>query len=297
MNEWLKGWLASEAATHDKIEVKRIYIDLNEGNLYDGVIFSQIMYWHGTNRENGKPRMSIERNGELWLAKSYSDWFAECRIIESTARACINRIAKRGLIVKKLWKFNGAPTIHIRIDWDNLEDQLKLICDDISNGFDSKYQIGIDTSYQNDTIADHKSLTDTTADTTAKELSAPKSAVKKSRSKKPTTPKEILNPMADAVMAQFGWKWETASKNEKSKARGAAKELCLIGRTPDEVPLFYAECRKRGWKDFSPNALLNVVSDVAKKSATKIIPLTLTTDADYPDTADYVNLAGVSNVG
>ena len=167
MNGWLKGWMASESANQDKIEVKRIYIDLNEGNLYDGVMFSQIMYWHGVSRETGKPRMSIERDGYLWLVKGYGDWWEECRIIEPTARASINRMAERGLIVKKLWKFNGAPTLHIRIDWDSLEEQLMWLCDDVSNGFDSKYQIGIDMSYQNDLTPNIKSLTDTTSDTTS----------------------------------------------------------------------------------------------------------------------------------
>lgn len=167
MNGWLKGWMASEAANQDKIEVKRVYIDLNEGNLYDGVMFSQIMYWHGVSRETGKPRMSIERDGKLWLVKGYGDWWEECRIIEPTARASINRMAERGLIVKKLWKFKGAPTLHIRIDWDSLEEQLMWLCDDVSNGFDSKYQIGNDMSYQNHLTPDHKSLTDTTSDTTS----------------------------------------------------------------------------------------------------------------------------------
>lgn len=118
-----------------------------------------------------------------------------------------------------------------------------------------------------------------------------KSTAQKSAGKSAATPKAILDPMADAVMAQFGWKWETASKNEKSRVRGVAKQLCDIGRTPDEVPLFYAECKKRGWKGFSPNALLNVVSDVSKKAETRIIPLDIE-PTDYPSTADYVNLAG-----
>lgn len=136
--------------------------------------------------------------------------------------------------------------------------------------------------------------TETTTD--KRDISAQKRAAKPRKPKKPTTPKELLDPMADAVMLAFGWSWDTASKNEKSKARGAAKGLCDIGRIPSEVPLFYAECKRRGWKDFSPNALLNVVSDVAKKATTRIIPL----DDEpivYPDTADYVNLAGVNNVG
>ncbi len=180
MSEWLKGWLASEETSHDKIEAKRIYIDLNEGNLYDGVIFSQIMYWHGASRETGKPRMTIEKEGNLWLAKGYGDWFVECRIGEATARQCISRIEKRGLIVKKLWKFNKTPTVHLRIDWDNLEEQLKWICYDTSIGFDTTYQIRFDTTYQMDLIPHIKSITDTTPDITTET---------KSKEKTPRKPK------------------------------------------------------------------------------------------------------------
>lgn len=185
MNEWLKGWLASETANQDKIEVKRIYIDLNEGNLYDGVIFSQIMYWHGTNRETHKPRMTIERDGQLWLAKGYGDWFIECRIVETTARKCIARIEKRGLIIKRLWKFNNIPTVHLRIDWDQLEEQLKLICPDVSNGFDTTGQMGFDTTGQINLIPQVKSLTDTTPNTTSE-----------TKTKKPRTPSKS-KPLTD----------------------------------------------------------------------------------------------------
>jgi hypothetical protein len=245
MNEWLKGWLASESATHDKIEVKRIYIDLNEGNLFDGVIFSQIMYWHGVNRENGKPRMSIERDGVLWLAKGYGDWFTECRIVEATARKSLNRIANRGLIVKKLWKFNGAPTIHIRIDWDQLEEQLKLICPDVSNGFDTRGQIGIDTTGQIHPIRGIKSLTDTTASTTTETKSKrPRAASKK----KDLTELEVwqrrlqtVEPIAAVLLAKLERNYDPAFNTPETymtlsllkKYVPYAEELTFLKMTPE----------------------------------------------------------------
>lgn len=263
MNEWLKGWLASETATHDKIEVKRIYIDLNEGNLYDGVIFSQIMYWHGINRENGKTRLSIERDGKLWLAKGYGDWFAECRINEATARVCINRIAKRGLIVKNLWKFKGAPTIHIRVDWDQLEEQLRLICDDVSNGFDTTYQIGIDMAYQNDLIPEVKSLTETTANTTS-EIKAKKPRTP-SKSK-PLTDLEqwrirlrIVNPIMPAILAKMERGYDTAQHTPETYLNLAllekyvplAEEVLFYKPTPQQWFAFYGEIsdiyNRNGW--------------------------------------------------
>lgn len=271
MNGWLKGWLASEAANQDKIEVKRIYIDLNEGNLYDGVIFSQIMYWHGISRETGKPRMSIERDGKLWLVKGYGDWWEECRIIEPTARAAINRIAKRGLIVKKLWKFNGAPTLHIRMDWESLEEQLMWLCDDISNGFDSKYQIGNDMSYQNDLIPQVKSLTDTTSDTTSE-----------SKAKKPRTPSKDLpaNPYASEDVLILSW--AAALKLTAlgiganvctSSARKKAAEMLKwdVPATADEIRLVTLEGKKRRSDypfEFIPSDL---ISHRAKQAKGKII--------------------------
>lgn len=122
-------------------------------------------------------------------------------------------------------------------------------------------------------------------------LSAKKTAIKPRATKSTATPKELLNPMADAIMAVFGWAWDTASKNEKSKVRAAAKQLCDAKRCPEEVPLFYAECKKRGWKNFTPLALANVMSDVVKRVSTRIIQLE-PEPTDYPNTADYVNLAG-----
>jgi hypothetical protein len=72
MTTFWEGWLSSESSDQDAIKLKRIYIEMNDGNAYDAILFSQIMYWHGVNRETGKPRMSIEREGHLWLANGVS---------------------------------------------------------------------------------------------------------------------------------------------------------------------------------------------------------------------------------
>ena len=80
-----RAWVRSEAQDRDAIKVKRIYIDVNDGNLTDGILFSQIMYWH-TPTPEGKDRLTIKRNGHLWLAKSYEEWLQECRIPERTVR-------------------------------------------------------------------------------------------------------------------------------------------------------------------------------------------------------------------
>lgn len=164
--DWMNGWIASEEAGNDTIAVKKIYIDVNEDNLFDGVLFSQIMYWHGKSRETGKSRLSVFRDGHYWLAKSYDDWKEECRIVGATARKCIRRIAARGLIIVKLYKFGGFPTVHIRVNWDVLESRIKSIRPVVSKGIDTTGQKGL--------IPQVKSITDTTADTTTEKKKTPK---------------------------------------------------------------------------------------------------------------------------
>jgi len=127
VNEFVKSWLTSRIAEKDSITTKRVYIDINDGNLHDGILFGQIMYWHGSSKETGRPRMKIEKEGHLWIAMQYSDWWDECRIRENTARNCIARMKKRGLIITKSFRFKGLKTLHIRVNFDVLDKKLKEI--------------------------------------------------------------------------------------------------------------------------------------------------------------------------
>lgn len=139
---FLKAWLASEDAQRDSVLLRKIYIDINDGSVHAGILFSQIMYWHGTNTETGKPRLTIYRDGHYWLAKRYNEWYLECRINEFTAKAEIGKMIRRGLLVKALYKFGGLPTVHIRINPDEFERRIEFIRDGISNGIDILYLTG-----------------------------------------------------------------------------------------------------------------------------------------------------------
>ena len=142
ISPFIEGWLASESADFDKISVKRSYIDINDGNFYDGLMFSQIMYWHGRNLETGKLRLSVQKEGFYWLAKAYGDWWEECRICERTAKNCTPRLRSRGLIITKVFKFQGKRTLHIRIDWDAFEAAIRLLSKEKEDGNPAKYRKG-----------------------------------------------------------------------------------------------------------------------------------------------------------
>jgi len=126
MGDFLKGWLKSDAARRDSIDVKRIYIDICGGNLIDAVIFSQIMYWHEP-KADGKPRLEIKREGHLWLAKRYEDWWEDCRVPERPARDSIARLIAIGLLVKKLWHFDGRPTVHLRVNGSRFKELVAAV--------------------------------------------------------------------------------------------------------------------------------------------------------------------------
>lgn len=163
ISEYVKGYLASEESERDKITIKKLYIKINDNNLYDGLLFSQIMYWHGRNKETGQLRMKVKKNNHLWIAKSYNEWADETCMKEHTVRKVLDRLRSKNLIYAELFKFNGRPVLHVRMNWEEFEARLKALIDPTcpyrSNGFDTTGQIHL--------IPQVNSLTDTTSDTTS----------------------------------------------------------------------------------------------------------------------------------
>lgn len=125
-NEFGRFWVQSKYDARRGIHTPLAYIDINDGNRYDADIFAQIMYWHEPSSENGQPRLTVSHKGHLWLAKNHRDWFAETRIGESTARKCLDRLKKRGLIFYELHGFDGDKTPFIRVNWTEFERRMKL---------------------------------------------------------------------------------------------------------------------------------------------------------------------------
>ncbi len=171
-NFW-EAYLRSESSKFDGVAVNNIYIDINDGALYDGVLFSQIMYWHGYDKK-GKCRLQVFHDGHFWLAKKDADWFGECRIKARTARECIGRMVKRGLLIKVTYKFNGIPMTHIRVNREVFEERVRAIsthsaeeltsdvnstCHEVSNPSDKICQVH--------SPSDVKSLTESTSQITS----------------------------------------------------------------------------------------------------------------------------------
>lgn len=74
------------------------------GSIKAALLLSQLIYW--TDR-------STIAGG--WVAKTYDSWYDEIRLSKDEARAAIHALRAAG-VETKLAKWNGAPTVHYRIN-------------------------------------------------------------------------------------------------------------------------------------------------------------------------------------
>jgi hypothetical protein len=108
----------AERLANDAILLRRVYYDI-AGDLASGVILSQIIYWF-TPAKDGRPRLQVQRDGRYWLAKKASDWWKECRVKEHTARRCIKKLQKLGILELEIHKFGRTPQYFIFLNRDVL---------------------------------------------------------------------------------------------------------------------------------------------------------------------------------
>jgi len=120
-------FIAWELASHDTLDVKRCYVDI-AGDLVSGILLSQIIYWHLPNKE-GKSKLRVQHKGDYWLAKKREAWWDECRITAKQFDRASAILKNKGLIEIGLFKFNGAPMKHIKLNWD----KLSLVLDKLLN--------------------------------------------------------------------------------------------------------------------------------------------------------------------
>lgn len=111
-------FLIWEQASKDTIDFKKVYVDVAE-DLIAGLLLSQIVYWNLPNKE-GKTKLRVKIDGELWLAKGREDWWEEIRISAKQFDRASKILIEKGIIEKKLKKFDGLPTIHIKLNFDVL---------------------------------------------------------------------------------------------------------------------------------------------------------------------------------
>ncbi|OLV20191.1 hypothetical protein [Deinococcus marmoris] len=109
-------FLRWERDSRDTLDFKKVYVDMT-GDLAAGLLLSQIVYWHLPNRE-GNVKLRVQKDGHLWIAKQWTQWWAEVRLTEKQAIRAGEILASKGIVIKQVYKFAGDRTTHLRLDWD-----------------------------------------------------------------------------------------------------------------------------------------------------------------------------------
>jgi hypothetical protein len=139
-----------EQATRDTIDVKKIYVDMAD-DLIAGVLLSQIVYWFLPDKE-GKTKLRVHKDGELWLVKGREDWWDECRIKPRQFDTAFNKLMEKGLVEKKTFKFDGNPMTHIRIVWDNFLTALNIELDKLETLDNTGFNKSVKTEKHPETL-------------------------------------------------------------------------------------------------------------------------------------------------
>ncbi|PEB19692.1 replication protein [Bacillus toyonensis] len=105
--------------------VRLAYVDITE-DLIAGILLGQIVYWYMPN-EQGKSKLRVKKNGEFWLAKSREDWRNEIRITPKQYDRAIKILIEKGFVEVQKFKFNGAPTNHIKLNISEVTQRVKSI--------------------------------------------------------------------------------------------------------------------------------------------------------------------------
>jgi len=262
----IKSLIASFIGHENIIAIPRVLVDVT-GDWGLAAMLNQLMYWS---------ERSKRKDGLVY--KSSVDWYNELLVSDYTVR----KFKALPYVETKLLKANGAPTIHYRINWDVLIDEInKSIC--------RIEQMDLLKS-TNGLVEIDESLTETTTEiTTSKELtdsyesvSVPNnsnSTVKKTRptpikaeiktTKKPVKEKENVppsehQPMMMALSHTTGMDYKI--KTNAARLGKAAKELVAAGYHPSALKLF-EEHWKNDWRykaDKKPPTIGIILSDIGK---------------------------------
>ena len=96
------------------------------GDLTAGVLLSQIVFWHLPDKK-GDTKIRVSRDGLPWVAKLHSDWWGECRVTVRQAERAIKQMVGLGIVETRVYKFDGNPTVHIRIVQDKFLERLRAV--------------------------------------------------------------------------------------------------------------------------------------------------------------------------
>ncbi|MEK4030840.1 conserved phage C-terminal domain-containing protein [Pseudobacillus sp. FSL P4-0506] len=98
------------------ITIPKLYIELT-GDLTTALVLNQIVFWSDKSKR-----------ADGFFYKSYKEWQEEVFLSERQVRYAVKKLKDNDFVSTKLKKANGAPTLHYKLEFDNLLDSILTIC-------------------------------------------------------------------------------------------------------------------------------------------------------------------------
>lgn len=154
----LRKYAAIKSATEETVCVSKAYIDMT-GDFFAALVLDELLFW--TLPKGKKTSLRSRHENRLWLAVGRAEWWERKRLTERQSDNAIAKLVEMGLVEKKIFKFQGAPRVHLRLiakkffdllgntiatslPQDELDDNLQL---------DDLYEMmGLDTSRFHQTV-------------------------------------------------------------------------------------------------------------------------------------------------
>jgi hypothetical protein len=98
------------------VAFRREYVDVLDGDICAALMLSQIVYWYLPSTHTGATKLRVCKMGSgWWIAKSHKDWETELGLTRHQSQRALNVLIRKGLVQSKLFRFNGSPTVHVRL--------------------------------------------------------------------------------------------------------------------------------------------------------------------------------------
>jgi len=109
------GQINNDERANKCVDFRMVHVDMAGGDLLAGLMLSQIIYWYSP-RKDGKSRLRVFKRGHYWIAKARYEWWNETRMSPKQADRALAKLKQLGLIEKRIFKFDGRPTVHLRLN-------------------------------------------------------------------------------------------------------------------------------------------------------------------------------------
>jgi hypothetical protein len=124
----LRKFAAIQRAAEEKVCAQKIYIDMVD-DLEAGLVLDELMFFTLPRPETGKSGLRVWKDGYLWMAVQRTDWWERKRLKPRQADRAIEKLEAKSLIVKAVYKFNGTPTTHLRLNVPEFFKQYGAVLD------------------------------------------------------------------------------------------------------------------------------------------------------------------------